>query len=96
MQSFDLQRFCEIVQDEKITYVYVAPPIVLHLAKNPIVDKYDLKSLKVVTSGAAPLTTELIEAVHKRLGLEVKQAYGLSETSPVAFIQVVSTTTSPS
>lgn len=66
----------------------MAPPIVLHLAKNPVVDDYDLKSLKVMTSGAAPLTKDLIEAVGKRLGVEVKQAYGLSETSPVAFIQV--------
>ncbi|KAH7317933.1 hypothetical protein BKA65DRAFT_557345 [Rhexocercosporidium sp. MPI-PUGE-AT-0058] len=87
MSSFDLKLFCSLIQDHKISYTYVAPPVVLHLAKNPIVDEYDLSSLRMITSGAAPLTKELIHAVKKRLGTEVKQAYGLSETSPATHIQ---------
>ena len=89
MASFNLQNFCQIIQDHKITYTYVAPPIIVHLAKNPIVSNYNLSSLRVITSGAAPLTKELIYAVKDRLGTEVKQAYGLSETSPVTHIQVL-------
>lgn len=88
MSAFDLKLFCSLIQDHKITYTYVAPPVVLHLAKNPAVDDYDLSSLRMITSGAAPLTKELIHAVKKRLGTEVKQAYGLSETSPATHIQV--------
>lgn len=88
MSAFDLKKFCSIIQNHKITYTYVAPPVVLHLAKNAIVADYDLSTLRMITSGAAPLTKELIFAVHKRLGTEVKQAYGLSETSPVTHIQV--------
>ncbi|KAH8667600.1 hypothetical protein BGZ60DRAFT_409612 [Tricladium varicosporioides] len=87
MPGFDLKAFLSIIQNHKITYVYVAPPIVLHLAKNEIVSKYDISSLKTITSGAAPLTKELIYAVKKRLGTTVKQAYGLSETSPATHIQ---------
>jgi acyl-CoA synthetase (AMP-forming)/AMP-acid ligase II len=87
MSSFDLKSFCSIIQNRKITYTYVAPPVVLHLAKSPLVSEYDLSSLKMITSGAAPLTKELIYAVHDRLGTEVKQAYGLSETSPVTHMQ---------
>jgi len=83
MPSFDLKAYCSIIQEYKITYLYVAPPIVLHLAKNPLVDNYDLSSVKMATSGAAPLSKELILAVEKRLNIPVKQAYGLSETSPV-------------
>jgi 4-coumarate--CoA ligase len=88
MTSFDLHKFCSIVQEHKITYTYVAPPVVLHLAKSPVVEKYNLSSLKMITSGAAPLSKELIFAVHERLGTEVKQAYGLSESSPVTHMQV--------
>lgn len=88
MTSFDLHRFCAIVQEHKITYTYVAPPVVLHLAKSPVVEKYNLSSLKMITSGAAPLSKELIFAVYERLGTEVKQAYGLSESSPVTHMQV--------
>jgi acyl-coenzyme A synthetase/AMP-(fatty) acid ligase len=88
MTSFDLHKFCSIVQEHKITYTYVAPPVVLHLAKSPVVEKYNLSSLKMITSGAAPLSKELIFAVYERLGTEVKQAYGLSESSPVTHMQV--------
>lgn len=83
MPSFDLKTFCSSIQNHKITYVYVAPPIVLHVAKNPMINDYDLSSLRFMTSGAAPLTKELILEVYDRIGLRVKQAYGLSETSPV-------------
>jgi 4-coumarate--CoA ligase len=41
----------------------------------------------MMNSGAAPLTRELVEAVHKRLGVPVKQGYGLSETSPTTHTQ---------
>ena len=88
MAAFDLKKFCGIIQDHKITYTYVAPPVVLHLAKSPVIEDFDLSSLRMITSGAAPLTKDLIYAVHDRLGTEVKQAYGLSETSPVSHMQV--------
>lgn len=61
---------------------YVVPPVVLLLTKHPIVDKYDLSSLRMLNSGAAPLTKDLVEATYKRIGVPIKQAYGLSETSP--------------
>ncbi|RDW77729.1 hypothetical protein BP6252_05782 [Coleophoma cylindrospora] len=88
MPSFDLKLFCDIIQNHKITYAYVAPPIILHLAKSPVISSYDISSLKTITSGAAPLSKDLIRAVHARFGIEVKQAYGLSETSPATHLQV--------
>lgn len=60
----------------------------MHLAKSPLVSEFDLSSLRFLTSGAAPLTKDLILQVHERLGLPVKQAYGLSETSPVSHVQL--------
>lgn len=82
MPKFELQRFCEIIQDYKISFVYLVPPILLALAKHPIVSKYDLSSIRMINSGAAPLTKELICSFHDRLRIPVKQGYGLSETSP--------------
>ncbi|TGO25812.1 hypothetical protein BPAE_0072g00320 [Botrytis paeoniae] len=88
MKSFSLPTFLSLIQEFKITYTYVAPPIVLHLAKSPVVEKYDISSLKGVVAGAAPLSRELIHMVKARLGVGVRQAYGLSETSPVTHIQL--------
>ncbi|CAD6577514.1 MAG: hypothetical protein ASARMPREDX12_008381 [Alectoria sarmentosa] len=61
--------------------------VVLLLGKHPIIDKYDLSSLRMLNSGAAPLTQELVEAVYKRLKVPIKQGYGLSETSPTTHTQ---------
>jgi 4-coumarate--CoA ligase len=87
MPKFELERFCQIIQTEKITFVYLVPPILLALAKHPIVSKYDLTSLRMANCGAAPLTRELVDMLQKRFTLPVKQGYGLSETSPTTHVQ---------
>ncbi len=55
----------------------------LALAKHPIVDNYDLSSVEMILSGAAPLGSDLQSAVEKRLDCRVTQGYGLTETGPV-------------
>ncbi|MEJ7703111.1 MAG: AMP-binding protein [Geodermatophilaceae bacterium] len=72
------------MQDQKITWAYVAPPIVLALAKHPLVDKFDLSTLTGILSGAAPLDADLADACANRLGCDVKQGYGMTELSPVS------------
>jgi acyl-CoA synthetase (AMP-forming)/AMP-acid ligase II len=83
MPRFDLEQFLSIVQHQGVTRAYLVPPIILALAKHPIVDRYDLSSLRQVFSGAAPLSAELAAAARARIGCEVVQGYGLTETSPV-------------
>ena len=87
LPKFDLESWCRIVQGYKITFAYVVPPVVLQLSKQPIVSKYDLSSLRMMNSGAAPLTRELVDALYARIKVPVKQGYGLSETSPTTHTQ---------
>jgi 4-coumarate--CoA ligase len=88
MPAFDMETFLRTIQEHKITFIYVAPPVIVRLSRDKVVDKYDLSTVKMITSGAAPLTKELVDAVHKRLKLKINQAYGLSETSPMTHTQV--------
>ena len=83
MPRFDLEQFLTLLQDHKVTRAYVVPPIALALAKHPLVDKFDLSSLRLVLSGAAPLGPELERACAERLDCAVIQGYGMTETSPV-------------
>jgi acyl-CoA synthetase (AMP-forming)/AMP-acid ligase II len=83
MPRFDLEQFLTLVAEHKVTRAFVVPPIVLALAKHPMVDDHDLSSLKQVVSGAAPLGADLAQAATDRIGTEVVQGYGLTETSPV-------------
>ena len=83
MPRFDLEQFLQLMQDHTITTAFVVPPIILALAKHPAVDQYDLAALQHVVSGAAPLPEAVASGCAERLGVEVRQGYGLTETSPV-------------
>src|SRR5215469_2696743 len=84
LPRFDLEQFLRVHQDYRITRSFVAPPIVLALAKHPLVDKFDLSALTQVLSGAAPLKADLAADCGRRLGCEVVQGYGMTELSPVS------------
>ena len=83
LPRFELPLFLETIQKYHVTMVNVVPPIILAMAKHPIVADYDLSSLRGLFSGAAPLGDELATAAATRLGVIVRQGYGLTETSPV-------------
>ncbi|MFC8917578.1 4-coumarate--CoA ligase family protein [Streptomyces sp. NPDC057116] len=83
LPRFELDTFLAAIEKHRINALYVAPPIVLALAKHPAVTRYDLSSLEYVVSAAAPLDARLAEACSARLGLPpVRQAYGMTELSP--------------
>jgi acyl-CoA synthetase (AMP-forming)/AMP-acid ligase II len=84
LPRFDLPQFLQTLQDYRGTIGYMAPPIMLALAKQPIVDNYDLSALRVIVSAAAPLGKEVQETCEKRLNCLVIQAWGMTETSPGA------------
>ncbi|MFT4088249.1 MAG: AMP-binding protein [Gordonia sp. (in: high G+C Gram-positive bacteria)] len=86
MPRFDMIEFLEGIQNHKITYAFIAPPVAVALAKHPVVDNYDLSSVHTMLSGAAPLDAELGKAVADRLDLRMLQGYGMSELSPVSHI----------
>jgi len=81
MPRFDLAEFLTLIQRHRITHLYLVPPIVLALARHPLVDQFDLSSLKQINSGAAPLDENLQRACAERLKCLVTQGYGMTETS---------------
>ncbi|XP_025157251.1 4-coumarate--CoA ligase 1 [Harpegnathos saltator] len=79
---FDEELFLQCIEKYRIENLILVPPLMVFLAKHPLVDKYDLSSVKVIACGAAPLSEEIYEAVTKRLNVPViKQGYGLTETT---------------
>jgi 4-coumarate--CoA ligase len=86
MPKFDLAEFLRIIQDYKCTYLFIAPPIAVALAKHPLIDDYDLSSVRAILSGAAPIDEKLMTAVATRLKTRMRQGYGMSEASPVTHV----------
>jgi acyl-CoA synthetase (AMP-forming)/AMP-acid ligase II/NAD(P)-dependent dehydrogenase (short-subunit alcohol dehydrogenase family) len=79
LPRYTLESFLSAVATYKVTRTELVPPIVLALAKQPEVDDYDLSSLRVITSGAAPLGPDLALVAAQRLGCRIKQGYGMTE-----------------
>jgi acyl-CoA synthetase (AMP-forming)/AMP-acid ligase II len=86
MPRFELEPFLKVLQDHRVERAYVAPPIVVALAKHPAVDKFDLSSIALVFSGAAPLDENLAQACAQRLSCNVNQGYGMTEASPATHL----------
>ena len=84
---FDLEEFCSVVQEHQPERSHLVPPICLGIAKHPVVEKYDMSSLRTIISAAAPLTESTEEAVKERLpGICIKQGWGMSELSPLGLL----------
>ncbi|XP_057450180.1 4-coumarate--CoA ligase 2 [Lotus japonicus] len=84
MPKFEIGSLLELIQKHRVSVAMVVPPLVLALAKNPKVAEFDLSSIRLVLSGAAPLGKELEEALRSRVPQAVLgQGYGMTEAGPV-------------
>jgi len=80
----------EVIQRYKLKELLLVPPILIRLVRDPIVDKYDLSSVVRFSSGAAPLSPEVIELMAKKFPKSavgkpygqtgLKQGYGMTES----------------
>lgn len=84
LPRFDLELFLKLAQDHRTPKLYLVPPVVLALAKHPIVDDFELTAVNQIFSGAAPLGGDVADAAAKRLGAVCTQGYGMTELSPVS------------
>ncbi len=81
MEVFKAARSLELIQSERITCLAGPPTIYLLQLNVPGFDRYDLSSLERAIVGAAPVASELIEDLSRRLPARVINSYGASETA---------------
>ena len=86
MPRFDFVEFLGLVQKYRATILPIVPPIVLALVKQPAVAQFDLSSVRMVFSGAAPLGEDIARELSRKLGCPVVQGYGMTEASPVTHL----------
>jgi acyl-CoA synthetase (AMP-forming)/AMP-acid ligase II len=83
MQRFDLARFLAAIERYRVSCAVLAPPILMALAKHPLVERYDLSSLRWISSGGAPMGVDVQRACAQRLGCHTGQAWGMTECAGV-------------
>lgn len=86
MPKMDLPAFLGLIQDQCITFLYIAPPIAVGLAKHPVVDDYDLSSVRRILTAAAPMDEALGKALLERIPTRLIQGFGMTELSPLSHI----------
>ncbi|XP_015877593.1 4-coumarate--CoA ligase CCL1 [Ziziphus jujuba] len=84
MHKFETHKLLELTDKYMVTIAPFVPPIVLAIVKSPEVDRYDLSSIRMVLSGAAPMGKELEDALRAKLpNAKLGQGYGMTEAGPV-------------
>jgi acyl-CoA synthetase (AMP-forming)/AMP-acid ligase II len=81
MARFDVEQMLELIQRHGITDLYLAPPAILAMI-NAKPERFNTSSLRVISSGAAPLPLEVGETAKTLFKCVVSQGYGMTETSP--------------
>ncbi|WP_069804468.1 AMP-binding protein [Thermogemmatispora onikobensis] len=83
MLAFDPLKTLQIVSRERCTLLGAVPTMLLALLQHPDFDRYDLSTLRAVTSGGAPVPLTLMQQVKEQIGADITIVYGLTESSPV-------------
>ncbi|KAD2393291.1 hypothetical protein E3N88_40268 [Mikania micrantha] len=86
LSKFEIHEMLSAIGAYKVSYLPLVPPILVALVNNAdqILRKYDLRSLKWVLSGGAPLSKELTEGfMEKYPGVTIMQGYGLTESTGI-------------
>ena len=60
----------------QVDYASLVPPLLLFLVKSPEVKHYDISSLKVITTGAAPFGADLWKSFEDRFEKQIKIIQG--------------------
>ncbi|XP_055691232.1 uncharacterized protein LOC129794475 [Lutzomyia longipalpis] len=83
LPRFEDHIFLSCIEKYNVKSTFLVPPLMVFLAKHPLVDKYNLSSLYEVHCGAAPLSKKVEDAVMARIPNVkiIRQGYGLSETT---------------
>ncbi len=80
---FDLKMILKLIDREKPTLFPGVPTLYVALINNPGLKKYDLSSIRVCNSGAAPLPVEVQARFEEITGGRLIEGYVLTEASPV-------------
>ncbi|MDQ4095856.1 MAG: long-chain fatty acid--CoA ligase [Actinomycetota bacterium] len=82
LERFEPVATLREVERHKITILFGAPPMYAAWATTPGGDQYDVSSVRLAVSGAAPIAPEVINAFRSMFGIEIDEGYGLTETAP--------------
>ena len=82
VERFDPLETLTLIDDQACSVLPVAPPVFAHWEAAEHLEEH-LGPVRLILSGSAPLSPEVVNRFTARTGLAVQQGYGLTEASPV-------------
>ena len=84
LPKFTPETFLRAMDSHRITGAFLVPPIILFLAKHPLVSSFDLSALRFIVTGAATLDAATQTALSEQLSVPIRQGWGMTELSQVS------------
>jgi len=78
-RNFDPTGTWALIEEERISTTLAVPAMLGFMLQVPDFQRFDISSLRYITSGAAPLPVAIINT-YMDLGIEIHQVYGMTET----------------
>jgi long-chain acyl-CoA synthetase len=86
MRWYEPEECMRLIQEYQVQLFPAVPTMFSLIVNHPNVDNYDLSSLEDCVAGAAPLPLELRRAFMDKFGCEMRQLYGLTESTGMGTI----------
>lgn len=81
LPSFTMPSMLEVIVKHQIEEALLVPPILIRMVRDPVVDNYDLRCLKRFSTGAAPVSAEILQQLQQKFPWSgFKQGYGMTES----------------
>ncbi|KAM3414446.1 hypothetical protein BST61_g9611 [Cercospora zeina] len=81
LSKFTMEAFLQAIQTYRVTDLTLVPSIVVSLIRDPQVSKYDLRSVKVIACGAAPVGQETLTELQRQMPWTgFRQSWGMTES----------------
>lgn len=84
MRQYNTTKMIELLEKHNVTTMITVPTMYTLMLNNSGVESADLSSLHTLLYGGAPMDNKTIVSLQQKLGVELINAYGLTETSSVA------------
>jgi long-chain acyl-CoA synthetase len=95
LPKFEARSALQTIERERITILPAVPAMYMMMLHEMAQAEYDLSSLRLCFSGAAPMPPQAIPAVEARFGVPLIEGYGLTESACVATINPLHGTRKP-
>ena len=82
-EKFHPEQMLQLIEQEKITINQGVPTMFIKVLEAENFDRYDISSLRAGIVGASSISAEKMKEIRERLGINLCQSYGVTETVSV-------------